>query len=104
MTAREILLKVSRKEITKADIRRSLNLKAHGYDEKIKAGFLGFMDGNIVKVDKPDYDMYVALAKIMGVGHIYDVTESRGNDSVLESIKPIISLARQIDLDNRKRM
>ena len=62
---KEVLKKVATGEISTKDIERARLLRAIGFEEELQAGFLGFMDGTVLKVTPERYEYMIALAGIL---------------------------------------
>ncbi len=97
MKPTEILAMVAAGDIPDQDIERSKELSVVGFDEELEAGFLGFKDGTVLKVEPIRYNYMIVLAGIMNpVGPIFNVGGEFGPES------SVLRVVQHIQVSNLK--
>ncbi len=91
MTPKEVLAAVATGEISTIDVERAKDIGAAQYDPKLEAGFLGFRDGTILKVEAYRFEYLVALANIMN-----PTRPVMNVDAEIESVAKTLKLIRDM--------
>jgi hypothetical protein len=89
---KKILFEIVSGKISIPDLRQSAEIFAYGYDEKLKAGFIGFNSGKIVRTDKEKMDLLLSLASVTNQGPLIEIGAIPPDSSILEILEIIMAL------------